>query len=214
MMIFLASCGGRAIGTLYEFDGDKNFGLITYDIYFIGEITPNYALYFFPYDAETKTINIDKRTATGCGFVCARGNEGIQFYIGTIDPGSYVVGYLFYASNYQKRFVCFPEQTVQVDIKPGVTHYLGEMTFAMDHPVGRSNARLEVVPHDLDHIKRRLEKYPTVLAVDRYRRPDGRLRTRISTLPDAEIEILPIQYVTFDPGERTREMSCIKDYVD
>ncbi len=110
LIIFLGSCGHGAVGKKFEFDGDKNFGLVAYDIYFIGEITPNYSLYFFPYDVDTKTIDADKRIASGCGFICARGNTGIQFYIGTIDPGTYVIGYLFYSYTYQKRFVCFPEK--------------------------------------------------------------------------------------------------------
>ena len=214
LIIFLASCSHGAVGKKFEFDGAKDFGLIAYDIYFIGEITPNYSLYFFPYDAETKTINADKRTASGCGFICARGNKGIQFYIGTIDPGTYVIGYLFYAHTFEKRFVCFPEKTLRIDIEPGKIHYLGEMIFAMDHPIGRSNQELEIIPHDVEHVKKRLEKYPTVLAVDRMRRPDGKLRTRVSTKPDAEIVISPLNYVSFDPGERTRAMSCIRDYVD
>ena len=214
LMILLASCGHGAVGKKFEFDGAKDFGLIGYDIYFISEITPNYSLYFFPYDPETKTIDVNERTASGCGLFCARGNKGVQFYIGTIEPGTYVIGYLFYAHSYGKRFVCFPEKTVRFDIEPGKIHYLGEMTFTMDHPIGRNNQELEILAHDIEHVKKRLEKFPTVLAVDRYRRPDGQLRARISTKPDAEIVILPANYVAYHPGEQTREMSCIRNYVD
>ncbi len=88
------------------------------------------------------------------------------------------------------------------------------MTFAMDHPIGRSNRELEILAHDIEHVTRRLEKYPTILAVDRLRRPGGKLRTRVSTKPDAEIVISPLNYVSYDPGERTRPVSCIRDYVD
>ncbi len=87
-MILLGACTHGAVGKKFEVDGAKDIGLIAYDIYFIGEITPNYSLYFFPYDVDAKTIDAGKRTGSGCGIVCARCNTGSQFYFDNDYPGT------------------------------------------------------------------------------------------------------------------------------
>jgi len=192
LSLFVASCGGGPVGRQFEFDASKDYALIAYDIYFIDDLWPNYSIYLFPYDQETKTIDYKNRHHTGSGFISQRSNEGVEFFLGTMDPGSYVVGYLYYQISYTKTMTCFPEQTVRVDLLPGKITYFGEMTFTLDYPRVHT-MKLEVTPHGRGHVAGRMSRYKTI---------------------DAELIIQPLEYVSFEPGEVKGEISCIWNYVD
>lgn len=192
LCLFLVSCTHGQVGREFEFDSSKKYSLVAYDIYFVDDFWPNFGLYLFPYDQETKTIQYKKRYYTGSGFISGRSNEGVEFYLGTMDPGTYVVGYLYTQVSNEKSMVCFPEQTMQVGLKPGQITYFGEMTFTLDHP-RVDTMKLEVISHGKGHVAGRMAKYHMV---------------------NAEINIQPVEYVSFDPGEIKGEQSCIWDYVD
>ncbi|HXV73203.1 MAG TPA: hypothetical protein VD713_00580 [Sphingomonadales bacterium] len=191
LSFLLAACISRSAGWLFEFNGDKKYALVVYDIYFISEDWPNYALYLFPYDPATGVINPKKRIKTGSGFISKHGNSGVEFYAGTADPGTYVAAFLFYQTQGKKTILCFPEQALLVPIEPGKIHYLGEMTFPLDHPEGVTYEKFEALSHDAAHVRGRLAKYPNV---------------------SGEIVIVPQVYVAFDPGTPTRENACIAGY--
>jgi len=191
LVLLLAGCIGRTAGWLFEFNADKKYALVAYDIYFVAENWPNYALYLLPYDPETGTIDPSKRIKTGSGFISKRGNSGVQFYVGTADPGTYVAAFLFYQTQGKKTILCFPEQALLVTVARGKIHYLGEMTFTLDHPEGVSYQKFEALAHDASHVRGRLSKYPNV---------------------SGEIVIVPQTYVAFDPGTPARANACIGDY--
>lgn len=186
-----SSCVSRAAGWLFEFNSDKRYSLVAYDIYFIADSWPNYALYLFPYDPATGTINPNKRIKTGSGFISKTGNSGVQFYVGTADPGTYVAAFLYYQTQGKKTILCFPEQALMVTLDRGKIHYLGEMTFTLEHPEGVSLEKFTALPHDRSHVSGRLAKYPNV---------------------SGEIVIAPQTYVQFDPGTPTEEGACIGGY--
>ena len=190
--LFLAGCSNGDVGRLFEFDASKKYSLVAYDIYFIDDFWPNYGLYLFPYDAETGTIDYKDRHYTGTGFISTRGNEGVEFYLGTMDPGTYVVGYLYTQIERNKSMVCFPEQTARVDLVPGKITYIGELTFTLDYPRVHK-MKLEVIPHGQGHVAARMTKYRAV---------------------NADVIIQTEDYVSFDPGEVKGDLSCIWDYVD
>ena len=190
--LFVASCSGGSVARQFEFDASKSYALFAFDIYFIDDLWPNYSIYLFPYDPETKTIDSKKRSRAGSGFISSRSNEGVEFYLGSIDPGTYVVGYLYYQISYSKTMTCFPEQTMRVDLLAGKITYIGEMTFTLDYP--RVNTmKLEVTPHGRGHVAGRMSRYRGI---------------------DAEVIIQPIEYVSFEPGEVKGDLSCIWNYVN
>lgn len=192
-MLFLAltGCTTRSAGKAFEFNSGKKYALVAYDIYFVADTWPNYALYLFPYDQKTKTIKTSQAIKTGSGLMSKRNNAGVEFYLGTADPGTYVTAFLFYQTQGKKTILCFPEQALFVEIEKGKIHYIGEFTFSLDHPEGVNSVKLETIPHDLQHVRSRLSKYPKV---------------------GGEIVITPPSYVTFDPGTPTRENACVTDY--
>lgn len=187
----LSGCATRSAGKAFEFNSDKKYALVAYDIYFVADTWPNYALYLFPYNQETKTIKTSHAIKTGSGLMSKRNNAGVEFYLGTADPGTYVTAFLFYQTQGKKTILCFPEQALFVKIEKGKINYIGEFTFSLDHPEGVNSTKLEATPHDLEHVRRRLSKYPNV---------------------SGEIAISPPSYVAFDPGVPTRENACVAGY--
>ena len=192
LSLLATACGHSSVGWKHEFDEGKDYALIAYDIYFISDFWPNYAIYLFPYDPETRTIDHTKRTKTGSGFVSFPSNEGVELYLGTISPGTYVVGQLYYQSKNNKSMICFPEKTIRADFYPGKITYIGEFTFTLDYPRVH-NMPLEVIYHGSAHAGGRMAKYPMV---------------------NAEIVAPPITYTSFEPVEATRDLACMSDYID
>jgi hypothetical protein len=189
--LLLSACITRSAGRDFEFNGDKKYSLVAYDIYFVADQWPNYALYLFPYDPANGTINPGKRIKTGSGFLSKSDNGGVDFYLGTADPGTYVVAFLFTQVQGTKSILCFPEQALMVTLEPGKIHYLGEMTFTLGHPAGVSYEKFTALSHPPSHVRGRLAKYPNV---------------------SGDIVIAPQTYVTFDPGTPTRHGACIGGY--
>lgn len=208
----LAACGHEPVGRDFEFNDSKGYALLGYDISFIGDPFPNFSLYLFPYDPETGAIETGKRVETGCGFLCSRGNEEVRFYLKPIDPGTYVVGYLFYTTDFSRTILCYAPQSVEIEPRAGTIHYLGELTFSMDHPSGLVMDKLKITQHDEAHVRARLAKFPRVLEVDRMYRPDGTPRAIRSSAKAGEIVIAPLELVAFDRGEVNDEGACIRDY--
>lgn len=193
LALLAAACSHGKVGREFVFTPDKGYALIAYDIYFIAETWPNYALYLFPFDEETGAINPGKRVESGSGFISFRKNQGVKFYLGTSDPGSYVVGFLFFQSEGQRSILCFADKTLKVDIEPGKVHYLGEMTFTLDHPPGLTMMELDLIAHDKAHVRGRMAKYRNI---------------------QAPIVIAPHTFVSFERGEDTEEGACINGYLD
>lgn len=212
LSLVVTACGHEPVGKNFEFDETKDYGLLAYDIYFIGETWPNFSIYLFPYDEETGTIDAKHRVDTGCGFVCEIGNEEVRFYLKPVDPGTYVIGYMFFQGQHKKTILCYPEQTIEVTIEPGTVHYIGEMTIPMDYKDGVTMEKLELIPHDEEHVRGRLLNFPHVRDVDPIYRPDGTVRAVRNTAKPGRIVIDPLKYVTFERGEVKRENACILDY--
>lgn len=208
----LASCGHEPVGRDFEFNASKGYALLGYDITFIGDPFPNFSLYLFPYDPETGAIETGKRVETGCGFLCSRGNEEVRFFLKPINPGTYVVGYVFYTTDFSKTILCYSRQTMEIETSPGTILYLGELTLSMDHPSGLVMDKLKITQHDEAHVRARLAKFPYVLEVDSMYRPDGTLRAVRSQAEPGQIVIAPVELVAFDRGEVNDEGACIRDY--
>lgn len=193
LALLAAACSHGKVAREFVFTPDKGYALIAYDIYFIAETWPNYAVYLFPYNEETGAIDETKRIESGSGFISFRKNEGVKFYLGTSDPGTYVVGFLFFQSEGQRSILCFADRSLKVDIEAGKVHYLGEMTFTLDHPPGLTMMDLDLIAHDKTHVLGRMAKYPNI---------------------QAPVVVVPHTFVSFDRGESTKEGACIGGYLD
>jgi hypothetical protein len=211
-LLALSACGSEPIGRKFEFDDSKDYALLAYDITFIGEPFPNFSFYLFPYDAATGTINDRERVEMGCGYVCARGNEEVRFYMKALNPGPYVVGFLSYQADFNRTILCYAPQSLLVEAEAGTILYMGELNISLDHPAGLVMDKLEVIPHDETHVRRRLAKFPNVLEVNEMVRTDGTYRTVRNTANPGEIRVLPVNYVAFDRGAVQKEGVCIRDY--
>jgi len=210
----LAACGHEPVGRDFAFDDSKDYGLLAYDLYFVGEAWPNFTFYLFPYDEATGDIDYRDRTEMGCGYVCERGNEGVRFFLGAMDPGTYVVGYLHYQVEFKRTLLCFSDQTLEVTIEPGTVKYLGEIILPVLENRGLMNDKLAVLEHDVDHLRTRLQKFPNILEIDKMYRPNGTLRAVRREASPGKLAIQPVTYVSFNLPEVQREGACIWDYVN
>lgn len=208
----VAACGHEPVGRDFAFDDSKGYALLAYDVGFIGDPFPNFSFYMFPYDEATGTINPKSRVEMGCGYMCARGNEEVRFYLKPINPGTYVVGYFFYQIDFERTILCFSGQTGKIKPKAGTILYLGEMTISKDHPNGLVMDKLEIKTHDEAHVRARLAKFPNILEVDEMYRPDGELRAVRNTANPGKIMVAPVEYVAFERGDLKRDDVCIRDY--
>lgn len=208
----LAGCGHESVGHKFAFDDSKSYALLAYDISFIGERFPNFSFYLFPYDEAAGTINPKSRVEMGCGYLCARGNEEVRFFLKPISPGTYVVGYFFYQLDFDRTILCFSEQSVKIKPEAGTILYLGELIVSKDHPNGLVMDKLEILTHGPDHVRARLAKFPNILEVDALYGPDGKMRAVRNTADPGEILVAPVNYVAFERGELKRDDVCIWDY--
>lgn len=211
-LLTLTGCGHEPVGRDFEFHDAKGYALLAFDISVIGDPFPNFSFYLFPYDEEAGTIDHKKRVEMGCGYLCSRGNEEVRFYLKPIDPGTYVVGYTAYQTDFERTLLCYAPQTIELKVEAGTILYMGEMTLSLDHPNGLVMDKLEVLSHGEDHVRARLAKFPNILEVNSLYRPNGEMRAVRNTAKPGRVVIAPVDYVAFERGELQRDDVCIWDY--